>query len=777
MSTAPRHSSKNSTGGNEKVKYNSNKHIPNPQPIKKPAPERLPLEEIVQWTHVPSIGDVEAHEREVAQERLVEKISVLEEELEVLIRERETKERAMEMVFNEEKTRLTEFYENKFRILKEEFSEVVAQNRLLQEELNMSKGINSGMETKVNELYPALRSAEADREELERQLMSAKERIAEGERQLKFLREENQMIGAEAMNYTRIIETLERKMEKQRLEDEENRFEMKERLTESERQIQKLVQELADVQELRRRAERRAEEATRLETEDSRKGLRIEELEQSIISLTSENERLGCLLKAKDVQREEHHAQMIGLRKDLIDRTKELEAALGSLGEAERQKERELALMRTSFEERVQALTRRKDELEEEAERARRECERLDAMAAQTEREFAEEKRVALSDLTNQHERELKEDRERVRAAYEEELTQLRAKASRVEEIAVLERRCAEAENAASDLRHRCEHLRTDVLLLSFENERLGMIFVEKLYTIESMKSEAEGLSSLLQAREREVNELRLQNERLQLSCGEQVDSMVVEVETLRKENRNLEQLRLKTKSELEAAEARVMELMHKLKVSEEAAREADHTRQKLQLAEIDSKMLRSEIEQVKQRHQLDINEVQLSSTKTKNALESHIAELRNNETRMQNDLSRVYELLSKSKKESEAANKENEELRREVFKLSSERASQESEGQRWKDQSTLLMNEVDALVKDRDTYKALVEANNEELEHKNKELTDKILELDIIQRKYEEALRSMEGEASELMKKLTLKRSAVLTDSTLLEQSSKSTS
>lgn len=77
---------------------------------------------------------------------------------------------------------------------------------------------------------------------------------------------------------------------------------------------------------------------------------------------------------------------------------------------------------------------------------------------------------------------------------------------------------------------------------------------------------------------------------------------------------------------------------------------------------------------------------------------ENQVNELKRELEHSQSDLTRAYELLNVRKKDVEIYMKENDELRKEIYKVTSEKSSLDSEVHRLKDQILLLNTEVNNL-------------------------------------------------------------------------------
>jgi len=108
-------------------------------------------------------------------------------------------------------------------------------------------------------------------------------------------------------------------------------------------------------------------------------------------------------------------------------------------------------------------------------------------------------------------------------------------------------------------------------------------------------------------------------------------------------------------------------------------------------------------------------------------------------------ELQKLYDINNTRKGENESLMKQLNDSRMDLARLSNNMKTMESEYVTKGGRNDQMLREIDELTKSRDLYKAQLERNNFEITKKNKELIERIQEVDVLKMKYEEALTNME--------------------------------
>jgi len=149
-----------------------------------------------------------------------------------------------------------------------------------------------------------------------------------------------------------------------------------------------------------------------------------------------------------------------------------------------------------------------------------------------------------------------------------------------------------------------------------------------------------------------------------------------------------------------------------------------------------------------------DVKQLTLQFNSEKAAAQAKINELTQVNVNLKSDLEKLRDLMEKRKVDSESTSKQNEELRKMCEKLNSQNKSSV------RVQSTEeLHHKITDLERSRNEFQRQAERNALELTRKNRELVDKIQELDVLKLKYEEGLANYQALNSQMFARLSMKK------------------
>eukprot|EP01017_Pseudomicrothorax_dubius_P044105 TRINITY_DN7424_c0_g3_i2.p1 TRINITY_DN7424_c0_g3~~TRINITY_DN7424_c0_g3_i2.p1 ORF type:complete len:205 (+),score=73.86 TRINITY_DN7424_c0_g3_i2:627-1241(+) len=139
---------------------------------------------------------------------------------------------------------------------------------------------------------------------------------------------------------------------------------------------------------------------------------------------------------------------------------------------------------------------------------------------------------------------------------------------------------------------------------------------------------------------------------------------------------------------------------------------------------------LRSQLDSVKQDN-LDLSERLLKKESEYIHLEGIIVQQRQQIENLQNEVDTAYEMLNARKKDSELHLRQNEEMRREILNLKNEVLLLERDIQERESRIQNLTLEMDNMVLVRESYRTHLDKNIQDISRKNRDITDKIEEID----------------------------------------------
>jgi len=164
---------------------------------------------------------------------------------------------------------------------------------------------------------------------------------------------------------------------------------------------------------------------------------------------------------------------------------------------------------------------------------------------------------------------------------------------------------------------------------------------------------------------------------------------------------------------------------------------------------------LRNQLEMFKSNN-YDVKQLAIKYSAERSADQSQIKQLKQMNENYKSELEKLYDLMGQRKNDFDSLAQQNEELRRLYDKATRQARDQGTESQDTKERLEFLERNIVELEQSREQYRKQAERNSVELTRKNKDLVDKIQELDILKMKYEEALANYQALNSRLFEKLT---------------------
>ena len=332
-------------------------------------------------------------------------------------------------------------------------------------------------------------------------------------------------------------------------------------------------------------------------------------------------------------------------------------------------------------------------------------------------------------------------------------------------------------ENMLKTLKQRVLELENQATYLSVELERVNHKAAELEAESENWKSKYE----------------RLEEERTT-----QIEEITMEFEGYKRAHFQASELEIKFNAERTSFQTEIMQLKQKIvdyennirnlknensslqELSVERMREIENWRGKLQqlgdVSEIET--LRQTLDRYK-RQAMDERESNLKLDSEKKKLESTVKQLENEVQDKNLAIQRAYDLISELKQETGGTSKQADESRKEVLQLRGVINNLEAENLIKKEGIESLRRENDDLKSSIASLRSQINNNEFEVNNKSRELQAKIEELDVIKRKYEDALNSV-SDASILGSKIkysikketnsTMYTSSVLTESNIFK-------
>jgi len=298
------------------------------------------------------------------------------------------------------------------------------------------------------------------------------------------------------------------------------------------------------------------------------------------------------------------------------------------------------------------------------------------------------------------------------------------------------------------------------------------------------LSTELDRVTRLLDERTKEVEHWKSQLAEFEHEKQIEIEEVRIQFEGLRRSQVGISDHGIRFAAERSAFETQIMQLRQKL--SEFELKITDLTKENQRLNHLYSDKQReflmisqqysterggnsNELDQARQELEFyrnnnsDSKELRLKFEMEKSSYETTITQLKQALEANKLEISKVLELCSSRKGEADSLQRQLNESRNENSKISKEMKYIETDFMTKGSKYEQLYSEAEELARSRDMYKSQLERNNMEITMRNKELIEKIQEVDALKMKYEEALANVEP--------MTLTTSKVITRTSYMDR------
>jgi len=295
---------------------------------------------------------------------------------------------------------------------------------------------------------------------------------------------------------------------------------------------------------------------------------------------------------------------------------------------------------------------------------------------------------------------------------------------------------------------------------------------------IDDLEDENEKLKTYLHQALDELEELKKKYEELENMKSQDIGEFRDQFEVLREINQEIRDLQNQSAAERTAYETQLAQLSNTLADLEgerdflvnENERltnagvgrfgDADKLTRKIveteEVARLEILELRKQIEQHKANTH-DIKQLAIKYSADRAADQSLIHQLKQMNENYKSEIDKLYELLEQRKIDMDNVHTQNEELRQAQIKLVTHLKQSAVNGDSGNDERyEMLQTELYELEKARNLYREQAERNSTELTRRNKELVDKLQQLDVLKLKYEEAFANYQALNFKLFERLS---------------------
>jgi len=574
-----------------------------------------------------------------------------------------------------------------------------------------------------------------ERNALENQIRQLKIRIAELEGQLHEAEETNERIAAELRDRHGENEGLRsRFMELERNADN-NMRDLQEKMEK---------QKLAEVDEVMRKATA-SSQIERMALESQNLGLqqKLQEYENKFALLSAEIKRLTDLNMDRNNELEEMKIQYGSLEKNAQIRMEQMRVQL----EIQHRNEKEtiisdlsnrFAQEKQDYENQLRGFRQQIIEYENKVILLTNEIERLNAALKDKAQEI-ELWKGKLATLERVKSQELEEARQRAeidkKIAIDQKINELTNK-FKVEK--------AQLEAKVKELRGRNIELENKMTFFKVEIERLNTLYDDRTREVDTWKDK---YAQLENSRFIEIEEVRTQFETLKRSSLQMSDYEI----RFQAERSSYETQIMQMKHKIAELEATVFDynkeierlngLYTETKKQAEAFRNRYGSLDQSSVGELD--LLRKENENLKKSiWEKDETNVRFEVEKTN--YENQITQLKQIIEANKSEMNKLYNLINTRKGESDNSTRQLNIAREDSAKYSRLHKELEAEYKMLLSQHDQLKKEAQNLQRSRDIYKSQLEEQHIDITKKNKELIEKIQEVDALKAKYQEALANV---------------------------------
>jgi len=276
---------------------------------------------------------------------------------------------------------------------------------------------------------------------------------------------------------------------------------------------------------------------------------------------------------------------------------------------------------------------------------------------------------------------------------------------------------------------------------------------------------ELERLTKLLDERMRELESWKARFAELEHNKSIEVEEVRIQFDSMRRSQIGINDHSVRFAAERSAFETQIMQLRQKL--CEFELRITDLTKENQRFNQLYAEK-QKEVEMITQRsssdkggysyeveelrreldnyrRNSDTKEIKVKYEMERSAMENQLIQLRQVTEANKVEMQKLLDLSNSRKAENDVLARQLSDARNEINRLVKDFKAMEAEFMTKNSKFEGLFREAEELARSRDMYKSQLENNNNEITKKNKELIEKIRELDGLKNKYEEALANME--------------------------------
>jgi len=293
---------------------------------------------------------------------------------------------------------------------------------------------------------------------------------------------------------------------------------------------------------------------------------------------------------------------------------------------------------------------------------------------------------------------------------------------------------------------------------------------------VNQLSAEIERLQDHLNLTLSELDESRKKIAALEVNRAQEIDDLRQHFDSSRRTTIEVKEIQTKFAGERLAYETQIAQLQQTVtdleariaiinnendrygRLSHSRQEEAEESRRKFNELKVSQNLeltqLRTQVESFKARNQ-DVKQLAIKYSADKAADQAQIRNLKQVNDNYKAEIEKLHELIEQSKSDFTSLTKHNEELVKLYERSCTQEAYTVSEGGST-ERFESLQREVKELEVARDEYRKQAQRNSTELTRRNKDLVDKLQELDVLKVKYEEALANYQALNTSLFKKLS---------------------
>jgi len=294
---------------------------------------------------------------------------------------------------------------------------------------------------------------------------------------------------------------------------------------------------------------------------------------------------------------------------------------------------------------------------------------------------------------------------------------------------------------------------------------------------VDFLNHEIERLQDHLNNTLRELEDWRKRYSELEVLRTQELDALRHQFEDSKKLTIEVREVSTKFNAERAAYEAQIGQLQQRvvdteaqlrligsenervLRLSNTRTSEAEESRRKYHELKssqsVEINQLRSQVETFKA-NSTDVKQLAIKYSADKAADQSQIKQLKQVNENYKTEIEKLYELIEQRKADFENITVQNQELLGSFERLSEELREHSTTAGSRQEKLDLAVREVEDLKASRDEFKQQAERNSTELTRKNKDLIDRIQELDVLKLRYEESLANYHALNVKLFEKLS---------------------